>query len=311
MVAINRVAIVGAGAVGAAYGSMLYECLRESVFFIADRERYVRLKSDGVVVNGHHYPISVYRPEEVLAPVDLLIFCVKHHHLHRAITDVRGAVGEKTTILSFLNGIESEDTIGSQLGHEKVLYSMVLGIDAVRTNNSITYSNQGRVFFGEATNTIRTERVMAVEELFQRAGIGYVIPYDMIRTLWWKFMINVGINQVSAALRAPYEEFQKPGKARSLMDAAMREVMALANIKGIDLGENDILQWHDVLTKLSPRGRTSMLQDIDEQRKTEVEMFAGRVIQLGRAFGVPTPTNDYLFRCIRLLEDENSSVTEY
>ena len=185
-----------------------------------------------------------------------------------------------------MNGIESEEAIGSVFSLDKVLYSIVLGIDAVREGNSTTYSNQGRVFFGEAINVVQTDRVKQVKELFERAGISYVIPDDMIRTLWWKFMINVGINQVSAALRAPYKLFQAPGEARSLMDSAMREVMLLAQVQGINLIEGDIESWHDVLSSLSPDGKTSMLQDVEAGRKTEVEMFAGKVIELGKRFGI-------------------------
>jgi 2-dehydropantoate 2-reductase len=188
------------------------------------------------------------------------------------------------------------------LGLDKVLYSIVLGIDAVRTGNSTTYSNQGRVFFGEAINVVQTDRVKQVKKLFERAGISYVISDDMIRTLWWKFMINVGINQVSAALRAPYKLFQAPGEARSLMDSAMREVMLLAQAQEINLIEGDIESWHDVLSNLSPDGKTSMLQDVEAGRKTEVEMFACKVIELGNRLGIPSPVNERLFRKIHSIE---------
>lgn len=96
----------------------------------------------------------------------------------------------------------------------------------------MTYTTQGRIFFGEADNSVPSERVLRVKALFDRAGSAHVIPPDMIRTLWWKFMINVGINQVSAALSAPYSVFQAPGEARSLMESAMREVVALARASG-------------------------------------------------------------------------------
>lgn len=89
-----------------------------------------------------------------------------------------------------------------------------MGIDAVRASPRVTYTTQGRIFFGEADNSVPGQRVLRVKALFDRAGIAYVIPPDMIRTLWWKFMINVGVNQASAALKAPYGEFQRQGAAR-------------------------------------------------------------------------------------------------
>lgn len=302
MKSIEHIAIIGAGAIGASYASMFYNMSMDSVSFIAGENRYIRLKQDGIVVNGKRYNIPVYLPGHIPAPYNLVIVAVKHHHLDAAIIDLQGSVGDETVILSFMNGIESEETIGSVLGLDKVLSSIVLGIDAVRDGNSTTYSNQGRVFFGEAINVVQTDRVKQVKELFERAGINYVIPDDMIRTLWWKFMINVGINQVSAALHAPYKRFQAPGEARTLMDSAMREVMLLAQAQGIDIHEGDIESWHHVLSNLSPDGKTSMLQDVEAGRMTEVEMFAGKVIELGRCFGVPTPVNEELFRMIRSTE---------
>jgi 2-dehydropantoate 2-reductase len=303
MKVIEKIAIIGAGAIGASYASMFYNMSMDSVSFIARENRYIRLKQDGIIVNGKRYDIPVYLPEHIPAPYDLVIVAVKHHHLDAAITDLQGSVGDETVILSFMNGIESEEAIGSVLGLDKVLCSIVLGIDAVREGNSTTYSNQGRVFFGKAINVVQTDRVKQVKKLFERAGISYVISDDMICTMWWKFMINVGINQVSAALRAPYKLFQAPGEARSLMDSAMREVMLLAQAQGINLIEGDIESWHDVLSNLSPDGKTSMLQDVEAGRKTEVEMFSGKVIELGKRLGIATPVNEDLFRKLHSIEN--------
>jgi len=299
---IEKIAIIGAGAIGASYASMFHSMSRGSVLFVADEERFLRLKQAGIVVNGKRFDIPVHLAGQVDLEVDLAIVAVKHHHLGMAIADLNGIVGEQTTIVSFMNGIESEEVLGSAFGAEKVLLSIVLGIDAVRVGNSTTYSNQGRVFFGEALNVLHSERVTVVKVLFENAGIRYVIPDDMKRALWWKFMINVGINQASAALRAQYRLFQTPGEARSLMDSAMREVMAIAQSRGIDINENDIESWHEVLSTLSPHGKTSMLQDVEAGRKTEVEMFAGKVIELGKELGIPTPVNYGLFRAIRAIE---------
>jgi 2-dehydropantoate 2-reductase len=124
----------------------------------------------------------------------------------------------------------------------------------------------------------------------------------MVRTLWWKFMINVGINQASAALRAPYSVFQNAQEARELMESAMREVMALANKASVHLSETDLATWYTILARLNPQGKTSMLQDVEAGRKTEVEMFAGKVIELGRHYHLPTPVNERLFDLIKKIE---------
>jgi 2-dehydropantoate 2-reductase len=200
-----------------------------------------------------------------------------------------------------MNGVESEEQIGKAFGDDLVLPATIVGIDALREGRVITYSKKGKIFFGELTGQ-KTRRVGRVGALFDRAGIAYEIPSDIRRTIWWKFMINVGVNQASAALRAPYGVFQTPGEARLLMESAMAEVIAVASRLGIPLGEADLADWYAVLKGMSPEGKTSMLQDVEAGRKTEVEMFAGKVIELGRRLGVPTPVNEKLFDLIRKIE---------
>ncbi len=201
-----------------------------------------------------------------------------------------------------MNGIDSEKQIGAVYGMEKVLYAVAVGIDAVRENGDVTYSRDGKLYFGEAENSVPTERVKALQALFDRAGIPHETPDDMIRTLWWKFMINVGINQASAVLRAPYGVFHRFGEARDLMETAMREVIHLAEAAKISLSEQDMQEYYSFLTRVSPGGKTSMLQDVEAKRKTEVEIFAGKVIELGEQYGVPTPVNETLYRILRITE---------
>lgn len=115
-------------------------------------------------------------------------------------------------------------------------------------------------------------------------------------------MMNVGINQTSAILKAPYGVFQKITEARELMESACREVLRVSEKAGISLSEEDIARYFEIIASLSPEGKTSMLQDVEAGRKTEVEIFAGTVIELGRRYGVETPINRVLFQMIRTLE---------
>lgn len=299
---IETIAIIGAGALGAVYGSLFQDMQPGCVAFLAGGERMLRLRREGVVVNGKTYRIPVLGPEDDSPPVDLIVFAVKNHHLDEAIGDVKNRVGDRTDIISVMNGIDSEDRIGNAYGMEKVLYCVSVGIDALRKGNRVTYTTQGRLFIGEAVNRAPTQRVRRIQAVFDRAGIFYETPPDMMRILWWKFMINVGINQASAVLGAPYAAFQTEGEARDLMGAAMREVVQVARKAGVNLSEGDIDGFDPFLSRLNPRGKTSMLQDVEDGRKTEVEMFAGRVIELGRHHGVPTPVNRRLFDQIRKIE---------
>ena len=302
MTSIKSVGIIGAGAMGAFYASKLYQMDSNCVSLIATTPRYQKLRDNGLVVNGKPYSFRVIDPDQNNQPLDLIIVAVKHHHLPAAIKDLKGVVGPATQILSVMNGIDSEQSIASVYGMDHVLYGVALGIDAVRNDNTVNYSKEGILFFGEARNDPPSQRVVAVKELFDQAGIVSDIPKDMIRVLWRKFMINVGVNQVSAVLRAPYGVFVKVREAGEVMEAAMNEVIAIAAAAGVDLRTQDIKDWYEVMSKLSPVGKTSMLQDIESGRKTEVEMFAGRVGELGRQYKIATPVNDLIFKMIRAIE---------
>ncbi len=211
-------------------------------------------------------------------------------------------MGDSTTFLSVMNGLESEETIGSIYGMDKVLYAISLGIDAVRQGNEITYTRPGIHYFGEAENLCMSPKVRCVQEAFDKAGIQYEIPEDMLRMLWWKFMVNVGINQASAVMHAPYGIFHSNPDAQGLMEALMQEVVTLAKASHVNLTDQDIKDWYPVLNRLSPQGKTSMLQDIEAKRKTEVDVFGGKVIELGKAHGIPTPVNQTVFQIIKILE---------
>jgi 2-dehydropantoate 2-reductase len=300
---IDTISVIGAGALGAVYGSLFYAMDPRSVSFVAGGERGERLRREGVVINGNLYHIPVISPEDRATPADLVMVAVKYQQLDAAIGDMKNRIGEGTTILSVMNGIDSEERIGASYGMDKVLYCVAIGMDALREENRVVYTTQGKLLIGKAANPVLTERVRRVQAFFGRAGIVYETPPDMLRNLWWKFMINVGINQASAVLRAPYAAFQAGGEARELMDAAMREVIRLAEKTGVDLKEADIRAFDPILARLSPQGKTSMLQDVDAGRKTEVEMLAGRVIELGRRYGIPTPVNQKLFDLIRQIEE--------
>jgi 2-dehydropantoate 2-reductase len=299
---IERVAFLGAGAMGAAYACKFFHASSFSTVFVARDQRYDRLRAEGVVVNGTHYAVPVVHPNEATTPADLIIVALKNHHLPQAINDVTHLVGPETTLISVMNGLDSEESLGSVYGMDKVLYAVAVGIDAVRDGNSVTYSNPGKVLFGEPDNSHPSERVRRVQAAFERAGIVSETPTDMMRTLWWKFMVNVGVNQASAVMRAPYGVFQSSREAQSLTDALMREVIVLAQGVGVNLAEQDLDAWYTVLKTLSPEGKTSMLQDIDAGRKTEVEAFAGKVVELGRIHHVPTPVNQTLLTIVQVLE---------
>jgi 2-dehydropantoate 2-reductase len=304
---IQTVAILGAGALGAMYAALFSDRPGFSVSLIARDGYYDRLKRDGLVVNGRHYAVPVVHPDEVNAPADLVLVALKHHQLVDAVGDLRPFVGSDTVILSVMNGLDSEAMIGAVCGMDRVLYCISLGMDPLREGNTVNYTTPGRLVFGEVVNDPPGERVRRVQAAFDRAGIRYETPVDMLRMLWWKFLVNVGVNQATAVLGIPYGVMQTSPDAQAVMEALMREVIDLARASGVNLTEQDIDNWYPVLNTLSPQGKTSMLQDLEAGRKTEVEIFAGKAVELGHTFGIPTPVNQAVLHIIRVLEQRNEA----
>ncbi len=305
---IHRVVIFGAGAMGAYFVTQFLNVPEFSTAVLARGERYARLERDGLIVNGRHYAVPVIHPDADTKPADLIIVALKNYHLPEAVPDLKSVVGEQTTIISVMNGLDSEEIIGAVYGMDKLLYAVSVGIDAQRDGNRISYTKPGKHYVGNADNTHIDERVRRVQAAFERADIVYETPVDMLRILWWKFMVNVGMNQASAVTHATYGIFQTSPESQALMEGLMHEVIVLAERAGIDLKEKDIADWYTFLNTLSPQGKTSMLQDIEAGRKTEVEAFGGKVVALGEQYGVPTPVNLTMLRTIRVLE-QSFSVT--
>ena len=303
MFEIKNVYILGAGAMGAYYASKFFRMDPDSVSLIAGGQRRIALEERGLTVNGVHYPVRVSDTEHPGAHADLIIVAVKGHDLPAAIRDMKNFVGPDTVMLSVMNGIDSEAQLIEAFGPDKVLYCIALGIDAVRAaDGSVTHTKEGKVLFGEAKNASWTEKVKRVGVTFDRAQIVYDVPEDMVRSLWWKFMINVGVNQVSAVLRAPYGVFHSVPEARQLMEAVMGEVICLAAAERVALRAEDISEWVRIMSGLSPEGKTSMLQDVEAGRKSEVEMFGGKVLELAAKHKLQVPFNETIYRIIKVME---------
>jgi len=299
---INIVYILGLGAMGGLYAAKLHDLNPDLVKIIADRNRISALQKHGITVNGKVYHFDYAESgEPTLQPADLIIIAVKHPQLQQAIRDIKAFIQPETIIISLLNGISSEEEIGAEVGAQHLLYAYGVGMDAVRQGHEITFDNPGKLVFGERNNEI-SWRVQLVKALFEAAKIPYQIPENIIAAQWFKFMINTGINQVSAVLKANYGVLQQNKYAQELMLDAAKEVMAVSQKMNINLSQKDLDEMLRILNTLGPTGKTSMLQDIEAGRKTEVAIFAGEVIKLGQKHHVPTPVNKALFNLIHALE---------
>jgi len=298
---IRKAYISGLGAIGSVFASIIHDNDREAVKVIVDEERARRYGENGITVNGKRYDFDYVISRPGVEPADLILIAVKGHQLGESIEAIRPFVRENTIIMSLLNGISSEDILAAEFGDTHILHAFVVGTDATRDGLSTRYGNRGKIVFGHKTNPGSPD-IKAVKDFFDRTGVPYSVPSDILREQWWKFLLNVGINQTSAIMRAPYSVYQNIQEARDLMMSAAREVIPIAQKEGVNLREEDIENFLPLIDTMTPDGKTSMLQDVDAGRKTEVELFAGTVIELGRKHGIPTPVNEVLYRMLRVIE---------
>ncbi|WP_430882555.1 ketopantoate reductase family protein [Fusibacter sp. JL216-2] len=297
------VRILGAGAIGLGLASQMKGVGFEPEF-ICDAERKERYSSQVFFVNNEPLQIKCVTPETVHEHADLIIVAVKYGHLHEATELLEGSVGPNTVIMSMMNGIDSEMILGDKWGIEKLLHAFIVEIDAVKEKNMLYYTNPGVIVLGDISGkkTLSLEKTVA---LLESIGVNHRISENIEKDMWWKFMINVGVNQASAVLGAPYRVFKENKFARDIMNDAMEEVIRLSQVMNINLGQSDLDRWYQVLDKLGSDKKTSMLQDVEAGRKTEVEMFAGTVCALGKKHGVETPANIMLYNMIKAYETMN------
>ncbi|MFL0250004.1 ketopantoate reductase family protein [Clostridium neuense] len=298
---IENVALIGMGAVGCAFGRNFYDFNSDKFKVIAKGERKERYEKNGFIINGKKYKFACVNPDENREPFDLVIVAVKGTELGNSLEDIKNFVGKDTIILSLLNGISSEEIIGKKYGMDKLLYSFCI-IEATRLGNEVHVSDRYRIVFGEKENKVYSEKVQAVKEFFERAGVAYEIPENMLHSQWSKFMFNVGINTSSSVLKADYGVFQRSKEARELMLSLMREVVEVSKKAKVNLNEEDIQNWCRILDTCEPEGKTSMCQDILSGRKTEVDMFSKTVCDLGERYGVATPVNKTFLNIIKVME---------
>lgn len=303
---INKVTLIGLGAMGAFLAPRLEAYLEKGNFRVmAEGERYERLKERGVTINGicHHFPLI--RPDVADDPADLIIVAVKEPALNQAIRDIRRQIAEHTQILCIMNGIDSEERIAAVYGWEHVLYSYMRVSIAMKDGVTDYNPELGRIYFGEARNETLSGRVLTIKALMEAAKIPYSIEKDMIRGIWYKFMTNIGENMTCALLGVPYGAFGTSRHGNEIRRRAMLEVVKIAKKKGINLTEADMEKQEEALTRIAFGNKPSTLQDLENKRKTEVDMFAGKVVQLGMELGIDTPLNWMFYHGIKVLEEKN------
>lgn len=297
---IKNVLLCGLGAIGTVVADRIIKSCPENFRVLLDEKRLESYKKEPVKLNGHEIKPIYILPSDLNFKADLIIISTKYFGFKEALENIKNFVAENTIIISLLNGITSEKLIAERYGAEKVLYSYFIGHSSVRNGRNISQDGVHKIVFGSPENY---NNVVKVKNFFEKASINYEIPDDIIYSMWLKFMLNVSANQVSAVLHYNFGQMTESEKCTKLLIEIMKEVQQVAKAEGIKNTDKMLADAIKSLDAMSPDGRTSMLQDIEAHRRTEVDMFAGTIIKLGEKHNIQTPYNKVLNELIKVIEN--------
>lgn len=305
----QKVAILGIGAVGSYLLRGLSQKSDIDLCVIADGARRERLERDGLVINDTLYK-PVVRSAVQARGVNLLLIALKYNALEAALPEIAEIADEHTVIMSLMNGVDSEEIIGSAVGIEKTLPALIK-VASRRVGNTIRFDPETTIgiIYGESDPARGRERVDAVTELFSGTDMHYRATDHIYSEMWAKFRLNVGMNQAQAMIGCGVGAYRDSEHLAFLRDALRAEVDALAAAKGIDMNLSDASSTRG--SKVADTARYSTLQDLDAKRHTEVDMFAGAIVRMGKELGIPTPYNETAYHIIKALEQKNDGLFDY
>ena len=288
---INNVIICGLGALGITYANKLKNVCNLRV--LADKTRIDNFKKQPPIFNNTELFFDYILPSDSFQ-ADLIIISTKSLGLNSAIKYIKNFVSEKTIIISLINGISSEEEIKKAYPQAKTLRSFFIGHSAMGVNidNSIQY-------FQDGIGKIVIEPHKDLEQFLCKNNINFEISTDILYSQWLKLGVNIILNQPSAIYKCTVGELRKRKDFLPLAKELLKEVKQVADALGLKLLDNYEKSVLDSANLIADNGKTSMYQDIILKRKTEVDIFSGQIIKLGKIYGIKTPINEDIYNKIK------------
>ena len=295
--------VIGSGAVGSFYGSLLAR--QGAEVSVVARSDYLQILDHGIDLMGksgdyHFRPAQVVRnASELAVKPDYVLLCVKVVEGADRVGLLRDALGPHTAIVLVSNGIDIEQEIAAAFpGHE--LISGLAFICVTRTApGKIWHQAYGRMALGNYPVGV-SARTKALCAAFERAGIVCVASDNITTARWQKCVWNAAFNPLSVLsgglATADILDTQEP-----LVRAIMQEVTTIAEASGHPL-PGDIVEQNIASTHKMPPYKTSMLLDFETGRPMETEAILGNAVRCGQALGVPIPHLESLYALMKLRE---------
>jgi 2-dehydropantoate 2-reductase len=297
-----RIAIVGTGGVGGGYGAALAKAGAD-VTFIARGAHLAAMKRDGLKVLSqrgdiHLVPTHATDNPAEIGKVDFVLFCVKLWDVESAGEAIKPLVGPDTAVIPLQNGVDAADRLIPILGQNAVMGG-VAQISANITAPGVIQQvgNFMRIVFGEldGRGSPRGEKFLT---LCQKAGFEAKLTDTILTELWMKFILLAANASAVATSRRPIGDLRDP-EIRPVMLAAYREVMDVGRAHGVALPDNAVEITAGYSDSLPAHQKPSMALDLDRGNRLELPWLGGKVVELGRKYGVPTPMHSLMYAMLK------------
>ncbi|WP_413532765.1 ketopantoate reductase family protein [Empedobacter brevis] len=298
---MKSIYFLGLGALGAKYAASFYDYNPEIVSVIVNEDRKNRYQKSQVFVNDKAYDFNYVTKVENNKYPDYIFLVVKSSQLQQVIEDMKPFVGENTMIVSLMNGISSERILADYFGWDRVV-NAVAYMDAVKVDNRVTFSSIGKIIFGKM-DQVNQDKLVDLHELMNAAEIPNQLSTNIQKAQWAKYLVNVVGNQLTFLLEFPYGQFRTNQHLEILMDMISKEVLAVGNAHGVEIGAEEVERMKSTMKVIDENGKTSMLQDREVKRYSEVDEFAGEIIRLGNQYNISTPYNDFIYNMVKSIEE--------
>lgn len=297
-----NVVVLGAGALGSLVGGLLSQ--RHAVTLVGRKPHMEAVRASGLRITGASRLVA--RPRVALScgeaePPDLLLVTVKAYDTARALEDAKPLLGPRTAVLSLQNGLGNLDLVRRAAGEALALGGV--------TTHGVTFVEPGHVHHAGVGTTLvggltQASHALArgVAEAFTEAGIEAEASERIEAEVWAKAIVNAGINPLTAITGLPNGQLLEQPGLRDLLERTVREAAEVARAAGVALPEGDLAERARLVARLTASNKSSMLQDIERGRRTEVESICGAIVATARAHGLEAPLNAALLALVKGIE---------
>ena len=298
-----RIAVVGAGGVGGGFGAALARAGAD-VTFIARGAHLAAMKSQGLKVQGargdiHLVPTRATDDPADIGEVDVVLFCVKLWDVESAGRHIRPLIGPDTAVIPLQNGIDAAERLIPILGSGAVMGG-VAQISASITGPGLIQQvgTFMRMIFGELDGR-RSKRGKDFLALCLRAGFDATLSEQILTDLWMKFILLASNASMMAATRQPIGKLRDDPDLRPIFVSAYREVVDVGRARGVALPADAVDRIVDLTGHMPPAMKASMALDLERGNRLELPWLGGKVVELGRQLGVPTPTHSMMVAMLK------------